>query len=333
MLVNAVVFGIMVSRGVDLEHPSPADITKWGGNLRELVAAGEWWRLITNLFVHVGIWPLLMNLWGLYFIGLMVESILGRIKFLIAYLCCGVLGSLASIYLATSTGVAAGASGAIAGMYGVFVAFATTRYINKRFNWAWFICLLGYAAFNIIDDSNVMVDHDANLFGFIAGIIIGYLFYFFHFRRNLARAGGTRISFEVLGITALLVFLYVKSGKNDSPAFERAIMKLNQIELKAMTQLQRLQMAESNAAASKILRDSTLPEWKHFQDELEKTDRYTLDEKFKKKRQLLHDYAELRYRQTMLIYLSVKTETNKYDAEIDSVSNQIDSIIDKIGTD
>ena len=332
MLVNVVVFGIMFFRGVNMAHPSAGDITKWGGNVKELVAAGEWWRLVTNLFVQIGVLQLLVNLFGLYFIGIMVESILGRVKYLIAYLCGGTLASLISIYL-EGGGVTAGASAAIAAMYGVFVAFATTSYINKKFNWSWFVCLLAYAFFNIKEDSNVLVDHSANLFGFIAGILIGYLFYFFHFRRNRARAGGTRISFEILGITALLIFLFIKNRENDSPAFERAIMKLNQIELKAVTQLQRLQIAESNNAAYKLLRDSTLPQWKLFQKELEKTDRYTLDEKFKLKRQLLHNYAELRYRQTELIYKSIKNETTQYDPEIDEVSKKIEGIIDELGAE
>lgn len=332
LLLNAIWFGVMYIKGVDMKYPSPEDITKWGGNTKELVVSGEWWRLLSNLFVHIGIWSLLVNLFGLYFIGIMVESILGRIKFLIAYLCCGILGSLASLYFA-GEGVTAGASGAIAGMYGVFIAFATTNYINKKFNWIWAAGLLLFAAFNIFTKAPLQIDHDANVFGLLAGIVIGYLFFYFHFKRNLARAGGTRITVEIMIIVALLINFYIRSIKNDSPAFEKAIMKLNQIELKAMTQMQRLQMAENNQQASKMIKDSTLPQWKHFQIELDKTDKYTLDEKFKAKRKLLHDYAELRYRQTMLIYLSLKNETSKYDAEIDSVSDKIDAIIDEIGSD
>lgn len=332
LLLNIAWFVFMYLKGVDIQYPIPDDITKWGGETKELVAAGQWWRLISHLFVHVGIWSLLVNLFGLYFIGVMVESLLGRIKFLIAYMCCGILGTLASLYF-SGEGVTAGASGAIAGMYGVFIAFATTNYINKKFNWIWAAGLLLFAAFNIFTKAPLQIDHDANLFGLLAGIILGYLFYFFHFKRNLARAGGTRITVEIIIIVVLLIHFYIKSVKNDSPEFEKAVMKLNQIELKAMTQMQRLQMAESNEQASKMIKDSTLPQWKHFQKELDKTDKYTLDEKFKKKRKLLHDYAELRYRQTMLIYLSLKNETSKYDAEIDSVSNKIDAIIDKIGNE
>src|SRR5206468_1425885 len=151
-----------------------------------------WWRLITNIFVHIGILPLLVNLFGLYFIGLMVESILGKLKFLIAYLTVGVLASLVSIVLIPE-GVAAGGTGAIFGMYGVLIAFVTTPYVNKRFSPLWLFGAVAYAVFNIVVGFRGGNDNAAMIGGFVAGLATGYLFYFFHFKRNLARAGGTRI--------------------------------------------------------------------------------------------------------------------------------------------
>jgi hypothetical protein len=74
-----------------------------------------------------------------------------------------------------------------------------------------------------------------------------------------------------------------------------------------------------------------LPEWRHFQLELAKTDKYRLDEKFNRKRKLLHDYAGLRLRQTELIYKAANEETDKYSGEINEVSDKIDKIIDQLG--
>jgi rhomboid protease GluP len=281
--------------------------------------------------VHIGVYPLVANIFGLYFIGIMVESILGKLKFLIAFICAGVLASLVSM-LWIAEGVTAGASGAIFGLYGVLLAFSTTKYVNKRFPPVWLVGIAIYAAFNIYMGMKGGTDNAENLGGFLSGICIGYLFYFFHFKKNVARAGGSRISIEVLLLTALLGFLYIKRfGKDDSLRFEKAVMKLNQIELKAMTQMQQLQQAEDNNAAAKVLRDSALPEWKHFQQEIMKTDRYTLDESFNHKRKLLNEYAGLRVRQTELIYKSVNESTDKYNAEINLVSDRIDKIIDQLG--
>lgn len=268
---------------------------------------------------------------GLYLIGLVVEPILGKFKFLIAYLCTGVIAGLASI-LWIEEGVTAGSSGAVFGLYGVLLAFAATPYINKKFPKTWLTGTTAYAVFNVFMGFQGATDNAANIGGLAAGIGVGYLFYFFHFKRNLARAGGTRISFEVLLITGLLVFFYLREyGKDDTLRFEKEIMKLNQIELKAMTQMQQLQ-SKTNEEAAIVLRDSALPQWKHFQTEIMKTDVYRLDNEFNQKRKLLSKYAELRIRQTELIYKSINEETDKYNGEIDDVSDKIDKIIDQLGS-
>ncbi|MDB5246945.1 MAG: rhomboid family intrarane serine protease [Segetibacter sp.] len=330
MAVMVLVFIIMAAKGVNIVDPSVADIINWGGNIKFNITGGEWWRLLTANFVHIGVYPLIVNLFGLYFIGLLVESVLGNLKFLIGFLCAGVIANIVSI-MWVAEGVTAGASGAIFGLYGILLAFTTTNYINKKFPKLWLVCIAAYLAFNVVIGLHDANDNAANIGGLVAGTAIGYLFYFFHFKRNLARAGGTRISVEVLLITGLLVFLYLRSNaRDDSFEFEMAVMKVNQIEVKAMTQMQRLQ-EKTNEEASKFLRDTALPEWKHFQKEIMKTGSYSLDSKFKHKRKLLNQYAQLRVRQTELIYKAIAEDTGKYEAEINEVSEKIDKIIDQLG--
>jgi len=270
-------------------------------------------------------------MFGLYFIGLLAEPILGKFKFLIAYVSAGVVANLASI-IWIEEGVTAGASGAVLGMYGVILAFATTNYINKKFPKVWVVGIVAYAGFSIVMGIQGANDNAANIGGFVAGMVVGYLFYFFHYKRNLARAGGTRISIEILLITGLFVFFYLwRNGKDDTLRFEKEVMKLNQIELKAMTQMQQLQ-SKTNEEAAIVLRDSALPQWRHFQKEIMKTDVYRLDDEFKQKRKLLSKYAQLRVKQTELIYKSINEGTEKYNAEIDEVSDKIDTIINRLGT-
>lgn len=328
--LKLIVFIVITVNGVSATNPAAQDVLKWYGCMKVYVTGGEWWRLITAIFANTGVIDLLINLTALYFIGLMVESILGKAKFLIAFLCAGILANLAGITWYNET-VIAGTSGAVFGLYGVFLAFATTAYINKKFPRVWLLSILAYVIFTVVNSGPADVYNAVNFGGLISGICIGYLFYFFHFKRKVARAGGSRISVEVLLITSLVVFLYVRSGKNDSIRFEKAIMKLNQIELKAMTQMQRLQFAISNEDAAKILKDSTLPEWQHFQKELIKTDRYKLNDEFTEKRKLLSKYAQMRVQQTTLLYQSIKDSSDKYHQQINQVSDSIDLIIDKLG--
>ncbi|HSU50639.1 MAG TPA: rhomboid family intramembrane serine protease [Segetibacter sp.] len=331
LAVHVLVFLAMVVSGVNFIEPAASDIIKWGGNVKFNVTGGQWWRLITNIFVHIGILPLLVNLFGLYFIGLMVESILGKLKMLIAYLTIGVLASLVSIVW-TPEGVSAGATGAIFGLYGVFIAFVTTPYVNKKFSPIWVIGTSAYAVFNIVVAFRGGNDNASLIGGFAIGLCTGYLFYFFHFKRELARAGGTRISIEVLLLTTLIVYFYLRvNGRNDSLRFEREVMKLNQIEVKAMAQMQHLQSAQSNNDAVHVIRDSALPQWKHFQQEIMKTGGYSLSDEYKRKRKLLNEYAGLRVRQTELMYKSINENTDKYNGEIDDVSDRIEKIIDQLG--
>lgn len=86
-----------------------------------LIKAGQYYRLITGIFLHANIFHLLMNMYALYVIGSQIESFMGKTKFLIIYLFSGLMGSLFSITLGSYASV--GASGAIFGLLGAMLYF------------------------------------------------------------------------------------------------------------------------------------------------------------------------------------------------------------------
>src|SRR5690606_11846286 len=112
MISNILVFAWMVISGVDILEPGGNVIYKWGGNFGPAIADGEWWRLITAVFVHIGMVHLLSNMLTLGFIGYALEPLLGKQRFLTAYLLSGITGSLLSMYVHPHI-ISAGASGAI----------------------------------------------------------------------------------------------------------------------------------------------------------------------------------------------------------------------------
>lgn len=120
--LNVAVFLAMVATGVSLMSPSVESLLKWGADYAPRTTAGEWWRLISNTFVHVGLVHIAMNMIGLWQIGGLVERLLGHRAFLLIYLVSGVCGSLASITWHPFV-VSAGASGAVFGVYGVLMAY------------------------------------------------------------------------------------------------------------------------------------------------------------------------------------------------------------------
>ncbi|MEJ7610097.1 MAG: rhomboid family intramembrane serine protease [Ferruginibacter sp.] len=93
---------------------------KWGSNYGPLTLSGDPWRLITNVFIHFGIIHLAMNMYCLYIIGSYLEPMLGKTKFITAYLCTGILASLTSLWWHNESVNSAGASGAVFGLYGLF---------------------------------------------------------------------------------------------------------------------------------------------------------------------------------------------------------------------
>jgi rhomboid protease GluP len=93
----------------------------FGAKVNVLIAAGEWWRLFTAMFIHIGVIHLLFNLYALYSLGPLVESYFGHFRFTAIYLIGGLFGSLASY--AFSDAPAAGASGAIFGLAGCLTLY------------------------------------------------------------------------------------------------------------------------------------------------------------------------------------------------------------------
>src|SRR5271166_6730153 len=103
------------------------------------VAADEWYRLITNAFVvpgvglsGLGLWDILFNMWALVFVGPSLEGLLGRARFLTVYLLSAVGGAVTYYFLAPQNQFAAGASGAIYGLFGAWFVVSRRLKLDTR---------------------------------------------------------------------------------------------------------------------------------------------------------------------------------------------------------
>lgn len=119
IIINILVFIAMYVLGNGSEDT--LTLLYFGANYPALVKAGEYYRLITSAFLHIGLLHLIFNNYALYVIGSQLESFLGKIKFLIIYLVSALCGSLMSMLF--SDGISAGASGAIFGLLGSLLYF------------------------------------------------------------------------------------------------------------------------------------------------------------------------------------------------------------------
>src|SRR3984957_16786887 len=90
LALNIIIFLLMAADGAGLFETDGLVNLKWGSNFAPLTLSGDWWRLITNLFIHFGIIHILMNMYALYMIAIFLEPMLGKARYVAAYLCTGV---------------------------------------------------------------------------------------------------------------------------------------------------------------------------------------------------------------------------------------------------
>ncbi len=176
--LNLIIYGGMLWQGSDPLEPGSEDVIQWGGCFAPHLLEGQWWRMISSQFVHFGLMHLGMNIFILYHIGLILERFLGRGKFLLVYLLSGLGASLASFWwYFEDNSVAAGASGAIFGLYGVYIAILTTRLIPASQRGPLLSSALMFVGYNVLFGFEPGVDNAAHIGGLISGLILGYALY------------------------------------------------------------------------------------------------------------------------------------------------------------
>lgn len=148
-----------------------------GALVRDLVHQGEWWRLVTCVFVHVGSVHLLVNVIGLWFLGRFSEELFGPWRTLAIFALAAAAGTAAS-FLATPAGISAGASGAVFGLLGaVFVELTWQR---KRHRTAWSRGVWGSLAVVTVAQIGIgflypVTDQWAHVGGLAAGAVAGFV--------------------------------------------------------------------------------------------------------------------------------------------------------------
>jgi len=173
---NIGIYLIMAIMGLGFISFKGQDLLQWGANYGPLTKGGEWWRLLTSTFLHGGLMHLLANMYGLLFVGIFLEPLLGRAKYLTAYLLTGILASIASIWWYDAT-VSVGASGAIFGLYGVFLALLLTKIFPPDFAKTFLISTSIFVGFNLLMGLTGGIDNAAHIGGLLSGFIVGLILY------------------------------------------------------------------------------------------------------------------------------------------------------------
>ena len=148
-----------------------------GGNLAQPVGGivgGEWWRLLSSIFLHAGVIHLALNAYVLWIFGTVIERDIGRLSTLAVFLVTGVFASAASFAFAPGFTVAVGASGAIFGLVGAFVTFNYLRrshvMAQARLRSALSMLIINF----VIGFSIPVIDWRAHVGGLVAGLVAGF---------------------------------------------------------------------------------------------------------------------------------------------------------------
>ena len=182
LVMNVAVFVLMAAMGISFTNPAPGDVLKWGADYGPLALHGEWWRMVTSIFLHFGIVHLGMNMFFLFIIGRFAERLFGHVGFTALYLLAGIGGNLASLYWQPVT-IGAGASGAIFGIYGGVLGFVLLqprlmprhRMISIGRMAVGFVAyqlLYGFVS-NLNQSGGTRIDLAAHIGGAVSGLLVG----------------------------------------------------------------------------------------------------------------------------------------------------------------
>src|SRR4051812_21203368 len=173
---------------LSLKSDRMAFFIRLGANYGPLVRQGEWWRLVTSLFIHGGDYHLILNMGCLLSFGPVVERMLGRWMFCLTYLVTGIAGGLVSLVVHPDI-PSVGASGAIFGLAGMLIAYR----VLWRVSFGVFRISPSFAGLTIFIVANLVigallpfVDNAAHVGGLFSGLLLGFLLWVFTRARRLA---------------------------------------------------------------------------------------------------------------------------------------------------
>lgn len=239
--ISVGVFIAMIVTGISPISPTSEQLLRWGADYGPFTLSGQYWRLITSCFVHIGLAHLVLNMVSLWILGRMVEKLLGAFITVSLYVLTGIGGAVLSLSWEPMR-VSAGASGAIMGLVGVLISVLyygrmgiDPSLVRKALGWVVKIALV-----NLFYGLWGNVNNMAHLGGLVTGLLAGVFL-----ARTFSSTGEDRTSHQtrILSATALsllLVLLPVKHAKAYAIELQRARTALTQKDFtSAITHLEK----------------------------------------------------------------------------------------------
>lgn len=344
--LNIFVFILMILNGAGFFDPNGLVHLRWGSNFAPLTLSGDWWRLITNTFIHFGAIHLTMNMYCLYSIATYLEPMLGKQRYITAYLCAGVIASLFSIWWHTEPTNSAGASGAVFGMYGLFLAFLVTGYIPDSIRNSLLRSIGIFVIFNLAYGMKSGVDNAAHIGGLVSGFVMGYAYVFAVKREKNEQQKShwlnALIAFVTIAGTALYMYLHpVEAGVR-----QKLLSELKETTYKDYEAYnQKLKdFDQIHKAALIILADSTLhgqdrimqinndliPKWNEALNIIKTSGMMDISPAAHSKTNKLYKYISLRLDEAELLIQSISQQSLGVSMQLKAVQHKAEALWNEI---
>jgi len=173
IILNVLIFIMMFLFGGIGAFSNPRIYILFGAQLGNLITAGEWFRLITSMFVHGGLFHIFFNMIALFYVGNLVERAYGKERFISIYMLTGIFGNLLT-HLFLPNAISVGASGAIFGLIGLLFGAGFRHDTPTMLRPITGTALLPIILINVI--WGFLPGNNINNFAHLGGLAIGFTF-------------------------------------------------------------------------------------------------------------------------------------------------------------
>lgn len=329
--INIAVFIFMAIRGVNVMTPKTADIVNWGGNLSSYTMFGEAWRLVSCMFLHIGIIHIFFNMMVLWSLGNLIEKFFGHVNFILLYFISGIIGSLASVVWNPFV-VSAGASGAVFGVFGAMCGFLVVKrrdlprtfYEEMKKNAFLFLGLNLAFGFSVPN-----IDMAAHLGGLVGGLVAALIL-----SQNFMQRKGMRSLIPTMVFTlasgAVVWFSFKEIKKEFKVSFNQVYevfskkeQEFNKILTDNDKKLKKGEM--SSAEYISTLEQKILPEWRSLEAELDKSHPFGMTNS---RSERVLKYMKLREQRWQLLVELMKTGDVTIEKQIKDVDKKLEKLLE-----
>lgn len=326
IIINALVFILMALNGAGIFEANGLAHIRWGSNYTPLTLSGDWWRLLSNMFIHFGIIHLAMNMYCLYTVGVYLEPMLGKARYITAYLYTGIIASITSLWWHSKGVNSAGASGAIFGVYGLFLAMLTSSLVPKKMRQSLLQSIGIFIVYNLFYGMKSGIDNSAHLGGLVSGFAFGYLYVYSI--KNERQQQERRLQWvipAIILVTVAIAFGYLQQNKvpfserkavmneieatsyKDNEQFISSLKEFDQIhkEINAIT-------SDTTLTDEELLNKiniTGLPELKQAEQIIGTTNNYSISPASHNKAAKLIKYISLRKNELLILKKMVETKS------------------------